>query len=394
MTNIHLKNTILEIVDNQIKMNEPICTKQTYERLIESGYAEREAKEMIGAVVLEDIYYIMKDKENFDEQKYKEKLSALTCKNRTSQDIQSEEKNMDMQELFKQIQYNNGTFPQETILEIIHRKDEANPVLLKSLEEARDNPEKYTDETHYFGHIYAIHLLAQFRAKELYPVLIDILKLPYEKLEILFGDAICEVTGRVLASVCGENIEPIKELIEDPNVNVYVRGQGIKALSILVLQGILEREYILEYYKELLNGDLEDEDGFVMAEVVCSCDDLYPEEVYEDIKSAYERDEVDTGTIGLESIDRTMRSNKEIIISSSRNNSHLQFIDDTIKELKGWACFHMNETRNKIKPTSNSYPSYKSTNNSQTVIKELKVGRNDPCTCGSGKKFKKCCGSR
>lgn len=23
-----------------------------------------------------------------------------------------------------------------------------------------------------------------------------------------------------------------------------------------------------------------------------------------------------------------------------------------------------------------------------------KVGRNDPCTCGSGKKFKKCCGSR
>lgn len=25
-------------------------------------------------------------------------------------------------------------------------------------------------------------------------------------------------------------------------------------------------------------------------------------------------------------------------------------------------------------------------------VKELKVGRNDPCICGSGKKFKKCCG--
>jgi uncharacterized protein len=24
---------------------------------------------------------------------------------------------------------------------------------------------------------------------------------------------------------------------------------------------------------------------------------------------------------------------------------------------------------------------------------EPKVGRNDPCTCGSGKKFKKCCGA-
>lgn len=28
----------------------------------------------------------------------------------------------------------------------------------------------------------------------------------------------------------------------------------------------------------------------------------------------------------------------------------------------------------------------------KTIIKEKKVGRNDPCPCGSGKKFKKCCG--
>jgi preprotein translocase subunit SecA len=27
------------------------------------------------------------------------------------------------------------------------------------------------------------------------------------------------------------------------------------------------------------------------------------------------------------------------------------------------------------------------------VIKGNKVGRNDPCPCGSGKKYKKCCGS-
>ena len=26
-----------------------------------------------------------------------------------------------------------------------------------------------------------------------------------------------------------------------------------------------------------------------------------------------------------------------------------------------------------------------------TVVKEKKIGRNDPCPCGSGKKYKKCC---
>ena len=29
----------------------------------------------------------------------------------------------------------------------------------------------------------------------------------------------------------------------------------------------------------------------------------------------------------------------------------------------------------------------------QTVIKDKKIGRNDPCICGSGKKYKKCCGT-
>lgn len=27
-----------------------------------------------------------------------------------------------------------------------------------------------------------------------------------------------------------------------------------------------------------------------------------------------------------------------------------------------------------------------------TIVKEEKIGRNDPCICGSGKKYKKCCG--
>ena len=29
----------------------------------------------------------------------------------------------------------------------------------------------------------------------------------------------------------------------------------------------------------------------------------------------------------------------------------------------------------------------------KTIVREIKVGRNDPCPCGSGKKYKKCCGA-
>jgi len=29
----------------------------------------------------------------------------------------------------------------------------------------------------------------------------------------------------------------------------------------------------------------------------------------------------------------------------------------------------------------------------QPVLSQKKAGRNDPCPCGSGKKYKKCCGA-
>jgi uncharacterized protein YecA (UPF0149 family) len=36
---------------------------------------------------------------------------------------------------------------------------------------------------------------------------------------------------------------------------------------------------------------------------------------------------------------------------------------------------------------------YKAQKKSTTIVnKDAKVGRNDPCPCGSGKKYKHCCG--
>ncbi len=37
---------------------------------------------------------------------------------------------------------------------------------------------------------------------------------------------------------------------------------------------------------------------------------------------------------------------------------------------------------------------YKEQKSSTTIVKGEKIGRNDLCPCGSGKKYKKCCGAR
>lgn len=50
----------------------------------------------------------------------------------------------------------------------------------------------------------------------------------------------------------------------------------------------------------------------------------------------------------------------------------------------------LHESSNFIKENGKWY--YVDGKHRATGISEMKVGRNAPCTCGSGKKFKKCCG--
>lgn len=76
-TNLRLRENILEVVDNQLKANDPPCTKNTYDKLLAAGYSRSEAKDKIGAVVLTAIYDILKEGQAFDEEKYKYNLEEM-----------------------------------------------------------------------------------------------------------------------------------------------------------------------------------------------------------------------------------------------------------------------------------------------------------------------------
>ena len=47
---------------------------------------------------------------------------------------------------------------------------------------------------------------------------------------------------------------------------------------------------------------------------------------------------------------------------------------------------------NDIFPEEKRKELYKEAKKANTIVKGPKIGRNDPCPCGSGKKYKKCCG--
>jgi len=62
----------------------------------------------------------------------------------------------------------------------------------------------------------------------------------------------------------------------------------------------------------------------------------------------------------------------------------VEFRAENLCELTEWNNIFDLETRRRM---------YKEQRDSTTIRKDPKTGRNDPCPCGSGKKFKKCCGT-
>ena len=82
----------------------------------------------------------------------------------------------------------------------------------------------------------------------------------------------------------------------------------------------------------------------------------------------------------------TMDENTEVSLAFDKEKLYKNMVAakaDWLYELPQWKEIYSEEELKKL---------YKEQKESTTIRKEKKIGRNDPCPCGSGKKYKKCCG--
>lgn len=291
---------------------------------------------------------------------------------------------MTNKDILEKLKYNNGVFPRESLIEAIENYDSIVHELLEIVKFSTDNIELLIDKDRYFAHIYAMYLLAQHREKRAYELLINFFSIPGEITLDFTGDIVTEDLDKILASVYNGNISYLKSLVENKNANGYVRSAALRAISILVVIGKISRKETINYFKKLFNGTLERRYSQAWNTLVVQSNYLYPDEVYEEIKAAFNDDLIDPFFIKIEHVKNTLSREKEQCLNELRNNERYRLINDTISELENWACFKHADQNQKIKP-SNNFPFL------ANVRKVKKVGRNQPCPCGSGKKYKKCC---
>lgn len=72
-----LRASFLEVVDNQLRANEPPETRLTLDRLIAQGHTQEDAKIYIAQAVCLEAFEVMKRKKPYDEARYIRNLQLL-----------------------------------------------------------------------------------------------------------------------------------------------------------------------------------------------------------------------------------------------------------------------------------------------------------------------------
>ena len=75
--NLRLRATLLEVVDNQLRDNDPPETRTTLDRLVASGLPEAEAKLHIARAVLTEMNTMLRDREHYSVERYVRNLDRL-----------------------------------------------------------------------------------------------------------------------------------------------------------------------------------------------------------------------------------------------------------------------------------------------------------------------------
>ena len=160
----------------------------------------------------------------------------------------------------------------------------------------------------------------------------------------------------------------------------------------LVAAGQKSRDEIVSYFARLFRGKLVRQWSHVWDALVSYSSKPYPAELLEDIERAYKQGLVDPAYIRFDNVKRDLSVGTERILARLADNPNLRLVEDTVAEMGCWTCFRKDRAKKTAHAAADSKLNLGALP-SQIRRATSKMGRNEPCPCGSVKKYKKCCGA-
>ena len=290
-----------------------------------------------------------------------------------------------------------GRLPVEAIRAARSKRGAIVPLVLQEVDEFIANGRTQIGEDALF---LAFHLLGEWRETAAYRPFASLLRLPRDMVDSVLGDATTLTAHRVMAAVFDGDPAPLHDIIHDEAIDEFIRSDMIRALVILTLNGAVPRAETTAFLRECYDRLQPREACFVWHGWQYAVAWLGLVELKPLVREAFARGWIDPSWLSFQDFEKDL--NHAVAHPSAPplgRDDELTPFGDTVAELEHWACFQPEPVHDDDEGDvfgsddldSDDLAAPWRPNDPPKRNPFRHVGRNDPCPCGSGKKFKKCC---
>jgi hypothetical protein len=292
---------------------------------------------------------------------------------------------MTPEEIFTALAAPEG-LPRAAMVAAGERREEMIPVFLDLIHRLRRSNTSSVADDDLAVFLFAYFLLGEWGDPRAYRPLAALLRHNPEFLEQLLGDAITEGTARVMAAVCDGDLNPIIDIIADPDADQFIRGQMIDTLVLIARERTEKAPEVASFLEGFFAAEF-GKDEIVWESWAFAVAELGLGHLEPQVVQVYENEWISPELSEIADFRQALEEKAEPGTSSwfqrSRNTGP---IESAIEDLSRWHCFSDQYTRAKARRMG-----LRQSNGDTFERDSPKIGRNDPCPCGSGKKYKKCC---
>ncbi|VAW29413.1 hypothetical protein MNBD_BACTEROID07-163 [hydrothermal vent metagenome] len=242
------------------------------------------------------------------------------------------------------------------------------------------------DDKNFSFVIHALLLLSEIEASESLANIFEILRQEEDYIELFIDDILTEYMWLVFYKMAASNLDACKKFMFEPGIYSFCKSSVSEMANQVVLHQPERRNEIVEWYRDIfrffLNSNSNDNviDSNLLGMMVNDVLDFKGVELLPEIEKLYKKEIVDLFACG--DIDAVKKH-----LDDSESMNYKRDIISVFKmydDIKSWGSD--DSTADDIRDENIDIPG-----DMKPVNTGKKPGRNDPCPCGSGKKYKKCC---
>lgn len=263
-----------------------------------------------------------------------------------------------------------------------------------------------TPEGSWFA-IHAFLFLGDLEAKEALPAVLECLSLPDEALDFWFSDLLFDAIPVALQGLLKADLEAVTPWLLSPGITAKGRAAFFDAAVLIVQRQPERRAEVLDWFRRLLNAllDVRPEDNILSTHLisflVTALCKLGAHELTDLVAAHYEKGHVSRMFHG------TMDHIRSELFDSPAEPAPLaelsladlyEELASTYSDSEDAPAADASAPVEKLQASPGPFPPFSARTGMMNPPvsfppRKAVVGRNDPCPCGSGKKFKKCCGA-